>query len=496
MPNALPISRLIKITVNLSPQSAASQNLSTLLILTSDAVIDVVTRLRSYSSLDQVAADFGTMSPAYLAAVLYFEQAPQPAILDIGRWAKTATHGQLFGAPLSAAQQAMSVFTAITDGGFSVHVDGVEKDALSLNFSGQTNLNGVASIIQAALTGATVAWDSVNDRFVITSATTGASSTLSFATPPPSGGYTDISGILGLISSTTSGVYIANGIVAETALAAVILFDANFAGQWYALTIPEAVDADHLAVAAYIEGANTKHIYGVSTAEGGVITPGNTGNIAFELKALKYIRSLSQYSSSNPYAATSLIGRAITVDYNGNSTSITLMYKQEPGIVPENLGETAMETAEANNCNVFVAYNNNTAIIDPGVMASGDFIDIITGLDWFVTALQTAVYNALYTTTTKIPQTDAGMHIIGTVIENECAQGVTNGFLAPGQWNAGGFGELATGNWLSKGFYVYFPPIATQLQSDRETRVTVPFQVAIKLAGAVHDVVISVNVNR
>jgi hypothetical protein len=36
--------------------------------------------------------------------------------------------------------------------------------------------------------------------------------------------------------------------------------------------------------------------------------------------------------------------------------------------------------------------------------------------------VQTALFNALYTSTTKIPQTDAGMHILATVIEGVCQQ--------------------------------------------------------------------------
>lgn len=494
MTQALPISRLIAVAVNLAPQAAQMQNISTLLILGSSSVIDTTERYRLYSGIDAVAADFGTVAPEYLAAVLWFEQSPQPTSLMIGRWAKTATSAVLRGATLSTAQQAIATWNAVTTGGFSITIDGTVKNITALNFSAATNLNGVASDITTALAGAaTVVWNAAYNRFELTDATTGATSTLTFASAPGTG--TDISGMLGW-TATSSGAYVADGIVAETAVAAATLFDQNYGQAWYGLTICGAVDADHEAVAAYIEAATNKHVYGVTTNEAGVLVATDTSNIAYILKGLGYRRTATQYSSSNLYAVASLFARILTTDYNGNNTVITLMYKQEPGIVAETLNESQMAALEGFNCNVFVAYNNNTAIIEPGVMASGDFIDIITGTDWLALDIQTAVYNLLYTSTTKIPQTDAGNNLIVVTMEQVLTQAVNNGLLAPGVWQSGGFGSLNTGDFMPKGYYIYAPPISSQNVADRAARKSVTFQIAAKLAGAIHTVDIQINVNR
>ena len=172
------------------------------------------------------------------------------------------------------------------------------------------------------------------------------------------------------------------------------------------------------------------------------------------------------------------------------------MYKQEPGIVAETVNASQIAALEGFNCNVFVAYNNNTAIIEPGVVASGDFLDIITGTDWLALDIQNEVFNLLYTSPTKIPQTNAGMHIITTTIENVCSQAVTNGLLAPGVWQSAGFGGLNQNDYLAKGFYVYAPSVDVQNSADRAARKSVPIQVAAKLSGAVHTANIIVNVNR
>lgn len=318
-------------------------------------------------------------------------------------------------------------------------------------------------------------------------------SIVSFLTAPGSG--TDISTLLGM-TQASSGAYQANGVAAETALAAVQLFDNNYGQTWYAVAVLGAADADYTAISAYVEGTTTKHYHAVSTQEAGVLSPVDTSDVAYELMQLGYNKTGVQFSSANPYAAISLLARILTTDYTANNSSITLMYKQEPGITAENLNETQIGALEAKNCNVFAAYNNNTAIIEPGVCSSGQFIDTIIGLDNFAVDLQTAVYNLLYTSPTKIPQTDAGMHLIQTTIENICSQYVTNGLFAPGTWDQGGFGTLKQGDYLSKGFYVYVPPIAQQSQAARAARKSPTFQVAVKLAGAVHTVAIVTNVNQ
>lgn len=494
MGNALPISRLINVSVNLTPQPAQMQNISTLLILGNSTVIDVVSRIRDYSSIAEVATDFGTSAPEYLAALLWFEQSPQPVSIKIGRWAQTASSGQLFCATLPAADQAIAVWNAITSGAFDVTVDGTLHALTGLDFSAATNLNGVASDITTALAGAAICvWNANYMRFELTSATTGVTSTVSFLSAPATG--TDISGMLGGLS-TYSGAYVADGMAAETAISAATLFDTNYGQSWYALQIPGAQNSDHLAVAAYIEAANNKHLYGVTTQEAGVLVSTDTTNIAYQLKQLSYKRTCTQYSSSNPYSVASLLSRILTTNYNGNKTVITLMYKQEPGIVSETLNSTQIAALEGFNCNVFVSYNNDTAIIENGVVASGDFLDIITGTDWMALDIQNEVFNLLYTSPTKIPQTNAGMHIITTAIDNVCSQGVLNGLLAPGVWEAAGFGGLNQGDYLAKGFYVYAPSVDSQNSADRAARKSVPIQVAAKLAGAVHTADIIINVNR
>ncbi len=506
MSNAtLSIDALIQVSVNLSPAAAQAQNTSVALVLGNSAVIDTVTRIRYYTTLGGVATDFGTSAPEYLAAQLWFAQVPQPTELAIGRWAQTATPGALIAGVLEAPQLALSYWTALTSCSFAVAFDGggaMQVVMTGTPFSAALSLSGVAAVIQTNIRStftntATCVYNAQFTRFEIYSGTTGSASSVSFLTAGTTG--TDISGPMeGLSSDASSGAYVVAGLAAESAVSAAALFDNTFGQTWYALLMPTiSTDSDHVAVAGYIEGSANKHIYGVTTSEGAIINnPSDTTNVAYLIKSGKYNRTYVQYSSSNAYAIISAFARILTTNYGGNNTTITLMYKQEPIIVAENLNSTQLATLQGFNANVFAAYNNNTAILESFISGSGIYADVLIGSDNFAIQLQTDIYNLLYLSPTKIPQTDPGTHQITTVIKNDCVQYVNNGFIAPGVWNVGGFGQLAQGDFMATGYYIFAPSVNTQNPTDRLARKSVPIQVAIKLAGAVQTVNLAVTVNQ
>jgi hypothetical protein len=87
----LPVSKLVRVDVFMSPQAAATRSFGSLLICGDSDVIDVTERIRQYDTVESVGLDFGADSPEYKAAVLYYSQRPRPADLYIGRWATEPT---------------------------------------------------------------------------------------------------------------------------------------------------------------------------------------------------------------------------------------------------------------------------------------------------------------------------------------------------------------------------------------------------------------------
>jgi hypothetical protein len=489
---SLSVSRLVNVSVTLSPQAVGRRGFGTLMIAGDSTIIDGLERFRSYTGITDVATDFGTSAPEYLAAALYFGQNPKPKNLMIGRWLRTATSGLLKGGILSTVEQTIATWQAITAGGFKYQFDGgTLTNVTGLNFSGCANLNAVAAVISAALTGGTCTYS--GSRFILTSNTTGVSSAVAPLVAPASG--VDISSVLKMSVALASPAV--PGYAAETPVACVTAL-ATKSSSWYGVMFAAATfpnDAERLTVAALVQSLVPSRIYAITTTNTTVLDSTITNDIASQLRDLGYTRTCIQYSS-HKYAIASFIGRAFAVDFNANRSTIDMMYKQEPGITGEELTETQAQTLQTKRCNVFVKYDNDTSIIQYGVMSGPAYFDEIHGLDWFQNAVQVDCYNLLYTGKTKIPQTDAGVNQIVNAVNGVCESAVNNGLVAGGTWNAEGFGQLSRGDYLKTGFYIYAQPVALQSQADREARKAPPIQVALKLAGSIQTIDVLVNVNR
>ena len=266
--------------------------------------------------------------------------------------------------------------------------------------------------------------------------------------------------------------------------------------KWYGLTFAADLTTEEaVSVASIIEAASPVRIFGYTSQDEKSLDSLSTTDTVAVLESKNFRRTIPIFSSDNAYAIASVMGRAFSVNFNGTNTTITLKFKQLPGIAAEDLKTREAKALADKNCNVFAGYNNDTAILQEGVMCDGSFFDEVHGLDWFQNHLETALWNLYYTTNTKIPQTFGGVNRQCTVLERACDQAVTNGLLGAGQWNGEEFGTLQAGDYLSKGFYVFANSLDDQAQSEREARKAPVFQIASKLAGATHfaDVLVSVN---
>ena len=479
----LPVSRVVNVAVEMSPTAAALRNFGSCLILGDSDIIDTDERIRLYSSISDIATDFGISSREYLAAQAFFSQSPQPTQVYIGRWAKSATAGRLRGRTLSSAEQDISLFTAITTGTLSLTIDGASKSMASIDLSAETNLNGVASQISSALgVSGSCAW--TGERFVITSATTGTSSTVATTDTGT------LSSLMGFAGSATSVA----GVAAESLASAITaLLDYN---TWYMVCVaPDASDDSIVEAAGLIEAASPSRMIGFTTQNSTEIDSTASSTLGSRLKGLGYNRTILVYSSDSPVAAASVFGRMATINFEGSNTTLTLKFKQLPGVTAENLRSSQAEALKSHNVNAFCAYQNDTSILQEGITSGGWFIDETHGLDWLQNRVATDLWNLL-STSKKVGQDESGATAIVSCVNKSLEQGVTNGLIAPGVWNGDAFGALESGDTLSTGYYVYIQPFDEQSQSDREARKAPPIQIAVKLKGAVHFINVTITVNR
>ena len=268
----------------------------------------------------------------------------------------------------------------------------------------------------------------------------------------------------------------------------------RLAGEIYfegILTTRALADAEAEAAAATVQAMNNR-IMPIPSANLSALTAG-TGlfsKIQSYTHAKPLLYTLGEDSDDQALNArlfaAAYLSRAFAVNYNGSNTTITMNLKDLVGIQADtNINETILAQAAAVGADCFVSLEGLAKVISNP--QNGMYFDQITNQIWFVNTIQRNTFNVLATTRTKVPQTDAGLESIMKAIRNVCVQAVTNGMLAPGEWNSDdyfGTQEDFLRNIREFGYYIYHQPVAEQAQSEREQRKAPQFQVAAKEAGA------------
>jgi len=192
------IKNVVTVTLLQGGALAMADNPNVVTMITSEqqGPISSASRYRIYSEAASVAADFGTASQAYDFAMSFFGTQPNATnaggFLVMGYWRGAeetllATSASLNGAQLSEAT-VVSALQQVADGTLDITIDGETESLTAMDFQATTTLDEIAAVIDAKLTDATA---SISDqRIVITSATTGATTSLiTFATDPGTGTF-------------------------------------------------------------------------------------------------------------------------------------------------------------------------------------------------------------------------------------------------------------------------------------------------------------------
>ena len=501
---------IVNVQVSLSPGLATAQSQSIPLIVGPSAVIDQAQRVRTYTggaaSLPVVAEEFGNTSPEYLCAQTFLSRTPTAQVFKIGRWVKTNAPAILNGGAMPLSAQAITNFNGISNGSFTITYGGSSHNVTGVNLTTAATLNDVATLLTTAITSGTVAWDPVNLRFTYTTSATGSAALTAFSAPEGTG--TDLSVLL--YWQSTQGGSVVAGANAETPLAATIIlraidktwyylkFTTTYNGVWSntdATLTPTAL----VAVSGFVEACTPPTAHGITSNDVNCLIGSNTTNIMYSMQQAVYKRTTVYYSSSNAAVDLEEFAKFAIINYNNSNVATIAMFDSLPGVVPETLTEAQAAALQSFNGNVYVNYSNGVAITQNGFMSSGNYFDEIHSTDAFASTIQNDMFNTLIAQSAsyKIPQTDAGMNVLTSVVYADGEKFVNAGVIGQGLvWNGPPVGVLKTGQTLPKGIYVYVPPIVSQTQQERQTRQAPLMQVCITLSGAVQGASAIINVQR
>ncbi len=489
----IPASSIVNVSIAIGAVFPARAGFGTLNIITAETgVIGIAERIRSYSNLDGVTADWPADSEVVAAATAYFSQQPKPTSLRVSTRYPTAQPAQLRGGAVLDDATNLAIFNGITDGEFNITIDGAAAEDISaMNFSTATDLDDVATIIQTALqviaTGGFTAATCTHDgtRFFINSGTTGATSTISFLIPVDPAVGADISSTLQMLQAEGTKT---DGVDAETITASLNTIQ-NINSDWYGFIFTKEVrdlvqiNGEDAVVAAAAWAEARVKIFGNTSNDIDVLDSVTTNDIASVLRLASYRRTITTFSSFvDQYPSASILGRAFTVNFNQPNSTITLKFKQMPGITVESLTTSQKSVLDSKDANALIDIGGSFMYAE-SFMASGVFFDEVHGIDWLTNAIETNVFGYLLTRTTKVPYTNKGTAAIEQQTIKALDEAVRNGLIAPG--------ETIDGEFLATGYKTTLIPVEDINQSDVEGRFYPGLSFVVLGAGAIHSVQIN-----
>lgn len=195
--------------------------------------------------------------------------------------------------------------------------------------------------------------------------------------------------------------------------------------SWYFVSIVPVASADTeaLQVAAWTE-TQTK-IFFSQSGDTDIITSA-TDDQGSVLKGLGYNRTVTLYrptSKASEYAEAGWAGEGAPFAPG----SSTWAYKDIVGATPDKLTTAQKNAAHGKNVNTFTTVAG-ADITEKGKVASGEWIDVIIGLDWLKARLQETIYGALVAQR-KISYDDAGITAVAGLVQAVLEEAGRKGIL-------------------------------------------------------------------
>jgi len=520
------LSEIVSLTITQDTVGIARAGFGTPMILSVNA--SWAERIRFYSSVVDVAVDFATTSPEYLAATAMFAQSPHPELVAIGRAA---------GKPTQAYQ--LNVTTVSTGSTYAVNVKGQGVTATTVSYTpgadltftaanatetftsvahgmatgnGPFRVSNAGGALPAGLVADTDYWVTVLTADTYKLATTKA---LALALTPDVAITTDgtgtqtlrrsqndvicaqlVQGLNAVVGKNYTAVQVAGA--GETDYVTVT---ATSAGAWFSLEVTNiallknaqthaepgttlATDLDAIQLEntdwygfitlynsdAYVKAAaawasgQTK-IYAADIADSESATLAVLGgDTADDLHTLAYSRTFVCYHPS----PANMFGAAwLGKVLPLEPGSETWKFKTLAGVSPITTTATHRVNLRAKKANWYgtVAGRN---ITQEGTTTDGDFVDVRRGIDWLEDDMTKGVFGAL-AGANKIPFTDQGIALVENEVRASLDRAVAKGILDINPT-------------------ISIPAVATIAAADKALRTLPDVKFQGRLQGAVHKV--------
>lgn len=235
------------------------------------------------------------------------------------------------------------------------------------------------------------------------------------------------------------------------------------------------LDTTHTALqvklmSAYVETQIKLYAYQTDDANSKDVAEGlDTDSVMILLKNQNYDRSFGVWVPTAElvdYKIAAWVGIMAPKDPG----SATWKFKEGNGISANNFSAQEKKNIQDKNGNVYITIAGIN-MFEEGVVASGEFIDIMRGTDWIQARIQEQVFGLL-TSNDKVPYTDGGIESIGLQVEDVLDRAVDRLILVGGE----------------DGPVVTVPKRSETTKADRAARFLRDVRFTGFYAGAIHKV--------
>lgn len=387
---------LVQINISASSATPSEPGFGTILIAAQKVPGTFTSRTKLYSSLTEMTDDgFAVSDPAYLCAQKMKAQNPSIESWKVGKRANKLT--QVIE---------LTCTSAVEDDVYSIDVGATTYTYTVPNGASTTTVaTALAALIDAH---ADVSAAAVAAKITVTHGTAGE--LLNYSAWTDNLKFQDATNDPG---STT-------GLAQD--LADIYAYDTD----WYGLALDSA-SQEEIEVAALWTESNKK-LFVPNSSDWGCSDAGTSTDVMSVLETAAYARTGVLFSRREllSYSGPAWMAKQFTQDPGSD----TWKFKTLAGISADTLS-AAEESAIRSKHGNFYSTISGINMTQEGWSAAGEWLDTTRFVDWLKARLQFLVFSALVNAK-KIAYTDAGIDLIGAIIDSGLDQGVAAGGLAPG----------------------------------------------------------------
>ncbi len=431
---SISITRYVDITSGVGAASDVAQR-SLILRVFSQSNLIPAAHVVTFTTIEDVLAYFGQTSDEYKIAAKYFafvsKSITTPRAISYSLWNAAAIAPAIFG---DSATKVLGAFNAITAGNLKLIVNGVEVTIAAINLAAAASMAAVATAVETAiaanvnlqLADATVAFDTNNQRFILTGSVVG-SGTITCEVAPTN----DLGVLMGW---ATAAAVAAPGQALQTAVQAVssnAVNDDNFGSFVFGGAVLP-VDADMVDVAEWNHAQNNKFMFCV---------PVTSANAATQVAAMAAFSgtAITLGITAADHAETMPAEILASTDYDRSGASANYMYYQFANRTASVTSNSDADTYDALRVNYLGQTQSAGQQISfyqrgylQGAAGSAIAMNVFAGEQWLKSAMSATILG-MFLNVPNVPATDIGRALLLSITQPVIDKAVFNGVFAPGK---------------------------------------------------------------